>query len=279
LNFFFFFKNVNYKFEYKYLKLIFKNSKKIILSDIIFTASDFLERFSIGYFFNLRQVAIYSNSKLFLYSFLLFFKGLQKNFISDLINVFKKYSSYKINFIESKLIEINYLFFYLCVIATLFSHDVLELLTHGKFVDSAIYVPFWFLVGIISMQDFVLQNYLIVKKKINIILKISTFSNLYLIILMPIFIKFFGIFGCVLFYISYKFLSVYLKRLNCHQIILLNYYKNYNLIFFLSLFFTTFYTFFLSKYSESNFFYYGKLFLFIIFSLLLLKPTVKFFRN
>ena len=50
IEFFYFFKNVNYKFEYKYLKLIFMNSKKIILSDIIFTASDFLERFSIGYF-------------------------------------------------------------------------------------------------------------------------------------------------------------------------------------------------------------------------------------
>jgi len=279
IEFFYFFKKIKYKFEYKYLKLIFKISKKIILPDIIFTASDFLEKFSIGYFLNIRQVAIYSNSKLFLYSFLLFFKGLQKNFISDLINIFKRYSSYKINFIESKLIEINYLFFYLCVLVNLFSHDVLALLTHGKFLESALYVPFWFLVGIISMQDFVLQNYLIVKKKLKIILRISIFTNLYLIILMPFFIKFFGIFGCVLFYISYKFFTVYLKRLNCHKIVLFNYYKNYNLIFFLSLFFTVFYSFFLSKYSELHFFYYVKFFLFTIFSFLLLITTKKFFSS
>jgi hypothetical protein len=201
------------------------------------------------------------------------YKNTLKNFLSDFISNIKNKNL--LNDIEKKLIDLNYLFLYSCIIVNFYSFDLLNILSNGKFIESASYIPFWYLVCIVSIQNFVYSNYLLAKKKIRILLLTEIISSLFLLIFTYVILKFFGIKTFIIFYIFTRLFLNYLRYYSIDKSKL--FFGDYQINFFKIFIFCLFLTIILSF---QTIIYKIKLLitiLIIIFMIVKIKDFLKFF--
>jgi len=266
-------RRIKFKIKKKYLYDILSLSKKTFFPTTVSCSCDLFEKFSINNIFSLREVGIYSNSKIFLNFFLMIYKNTLKNFLSDFITNIKNKSL--LNDIEKKLIDFNYLFLYSCIIVNFYSYDLLNILSNGKFIESASYIPFWYLVCIVSIQNFIYSNFLLAKKKIRILLLTEIISSLFLLIFTYVILKFFGIKTFIIFYIFTRLFLNYLRYYSIDKSKL--FFGDYQINFFKIFIFCLFLTIILSFQTIVYKIKFLITILIIIFMIVKIKEFLKFF--
>jgi O-antigen/teichoic acid export membrane protein len=261
------------KINFKYIKEVVSLTKHSLLFNVSGAGLDFFERFNILFFLNLHYVGIYSHAKLYMSFFYNFIKNFLKIFLSEFIKVIQNKSKSRTYRLENIFIDFNCIYFLLSILASLLSYDVIKILTHGKFIDSAKYVPFLFLITLTSLQNFINENYIIQINKIKRLMKIKISCNIFFIFLMPLFLFLFGIWG-IIFLLGFN--QLFINFL---------YTKYFNLYFFFSRFNKSFYkTFFLSFaflliLLIVNVNVYIKFILLLICIIFLFKYLLKFLNN
>jgi O-antigen/teichoic acid export membrane protein len=190
--------------NYLILRINFKHIKEVLFltkHTLLFNTSgaglDFFERFNILVFFNLHHVGIYSHAKLYMSFFYNFIKNFLKIFLSEFIKAIQSKSKSSIYRLENIFIDFNCIYFLLSILASLLSYDIIKILTHGKFTESAKYVPFLFLITLTSLQTFINENYIIHSNKIKGLMTIKSSCNIFFIFLMPLFLFLFGVWGII----------------------------------------------------------------------------------
>ena len=273
VEFYFIIKYIIFKINLRYIKQVLYLTKHTLLFNTSGAGYDFFERFNILFFFNLHQLGIYSHAKSYMSFFYNFIKNVLKIFLSEFIRIIQIKSKARIYRLENKFIDFNYIYFFLSILASLLSYEVIKILTHGKFLDSAKYVPFLFLITLTSLQTFINENYLINSNKIKLLMLIKSSSNIFFIFLMPFSLFYFGIWGLIFLHALNQFFInfLYTKFINLNP-----FFDRFNINFYK--------TFFLSLISllillTVNINFYTKIILILICIFFLFKYLFKFLNN
>jgi len=228
-------KFINIKININLLKKCFHFTKTVIAFNVSGTALDFFERFLILKSLNLYAVGIFSHAKMYMYFSYTLIKNTLKTILSDFLKSIKKSDKKKLEKIQEIFLNMNYLFLLFSLLISLTINDFINILTHGKLVESAKYVPFLFLITQIAINQFIAQNYLILQNKIKSISVTTTLLNIFFILSLPITLYCFQLWGAVLSYGLLRFMIVILlqKKIDDFYFSKLN--RNFYLTFFISL--------------------------------------------
>lgn len=228
-------KFINVKLNINLLKKFFYFSKTVIALNVSGTALDFFERIIILKSLNLYAVGIFSHAKMYMYFSYTLIKNTLKTILSDLLKAIKNSDKKNLKKIQEIFLNINYLFLLFSLLISLTINDFINILTHGKLVEAAKYVPFLFLITQLTVNHFIIENYLILQNKIKSISTITSSANILFILSLPITLYYFQLWGAILSYGLLKFfINILLqKKIDDFYFSKLN--RNFYLTFFISL--------------------------------------------
>ena len=264
-------KFLNFKINISLLKSFYKFSKSVIYLNISGTAIELIERFFILKLISLFTVGIFFHAKTYMYFAFNIVKGTLKTILSDFLKAIKNKNKANLTKIEKIFFNINLLFFLSSILISLFIYDFINLLTHGKLVEAAKYVPFLFLITQTSLNYFIVENYLILQNKVKLLSLTVTYSNIFLIVLLPFFLYFFNLWGLVALYGLQRLLFI----LYIQNKIKNYYFVKFNINFYLTFFSSLLVLVLLNIFTLNNFLFYSLALFLIIIIIITLKNFIR----
>ena len=211
------------KIRMRWIKEIAKVGIPTIPLKLFEVISNSIGRFFVERWIGLSQLGIYSHSLDYRKMFILAHRAFAQSYSPEVLAVFSGQSTVKIETVRSILRR----WFGILAIAgvgiALFSKDVINILTHGKFTQAAPLVSLWFILIVIYAFGVPYTQFLLVNKKNKLIV----ISQIILGILswggIALFVKSFGIVGAttsiLLYFFALHFIrKVYSLKFGCQSL-------------------------------------------------------------
>jgi len=178
------------------------------------------DRYFIQKWINLPQLGIYSHSLNYKNIFAMAIKAFSRTFGLQLTEIFSKDLDRKS--FNIKLRKWYGLLGIIGIFVTLFSYEVINILTHGKFVAAAPLVPLWFLFHLFSTYGMPYTQFLLVNKKNAFMMYSGIITNVSFIGVTAISIYYFGIIGAAVAIVLLNFVIqssrlIYARKLGCDK--------------------------------------------------------------
>lgn len=160
------------------------------------------DRYFIQKFLSLSQLGIYNHAEGYTRVFNLFIRAVG-NTLSP--RVLRDFSNGEVELSEDNSFLIGQLLWMVLaagVILTLMTHDVIDLLTHGKFVAAAPIVPLWFLLVFSRVYGMLYSCYLMSQKQSRVLMMSVTVPSLLFLAVTGVGVYYFGVYGAVASIIS-----------------------------------------------------------------------------
>jgi len=216
------------KIKKKWLTEIFKVGMPSIPANLVEMLTNISDRYFIQKWINLSQLGIYSHSQSYKSIFTMGTKAFSRSFSPSLLEAFS-------NNRETETIKISLKKWYrLLAIAgvfiTLFSYEIVDILTHGKFVKAAPLVPIWFFLVLSFTYGLPATQILFVHKKNQFMMYSSIIIGLIFIGITAFSVYQFGLLGAVISIVLSNFCiqivrTIYAKKLGYN-----NFLKKYFMI-------------------------------------------------
>lgn len=202
----------------KWLLEIFKVGMPTIPVNLFEIISNSIDRYFIQRWINLSQLGIYSHSMSYKLMFTMGTKAFIRSFVPEVLQTFSHDRDTadikKILTIWHGLLGIGGVF------VCLFSYEIIDILTHGKFVAAAPLVPIWFLLALSHTFGIPYSQYLYLLKKTSFMVYSGIVVSAIFIGIMAISVYHFGILGAVTsavisnatIYLSRR---IYARKLGC----------------------------------------------------------------
>ena len=204
-----------------WLKEIVKVGMPTIPVNFFATISKTLDRFFIQKWINLSQLGIFSHSRSYEQIFTMGTKAFSRTFVPEALQVFAGDAA------PGKLAEILRIWYGILSIAglfvTLFSYEIIDVLTHGKFIAAAPLVPVWFMLLLSYALGMPYSQYLVCNKKTKFLVYSGIILGLISVCISAVLIFKFGIMGAVAAALLSNFLiqisrRIYARKLGCERI-------------------------------------------------------------
>lgn len=147
----------------KWLSEIFKVGMQSIAWNLSETLTNISDRYFIHKWMNLSQLGIYSHSLSYKDMFNMGTKAFNKTLSPYALETFSNNSDTKS--LEQKIKKYYGLLGIGGLFVTLFSYEIVNILTHGKFMGAAVLIPIWFLLLVSFNFGFSYTQFLFVHKK------------------------------------------------------------------------------------------------------------------
>lgn len=188
-----------FNFNKKWIIETFQVSMKSIPSNLMETIAHNSDRYFIQSYLNTAALGIYSHSQVYA-SFIKFIsKGFERISSPLCLNVFSPQ-----NTSESVYEDLNKIFnlfllilLFISFFASLFSYDLINILTHGKFVEASQIMPLWFLLGMCNVFGIPFTLYLVSRKKTTFLMASTIITSFFTIILTFVLTNLYGLYGAV----------------------------------------------------------------------------------
>jgi O-antigen/teichoic acid export membrane protein len=155
--------HINPEINKKWLREIFKVGIPSIPSNLVEMATNISDRYFIQKWINLSRLGIYSHSMSYKNIFTMGTKAFSRTFTPFVLETYSNNLDSK--HLGQKLKKWYGLLGIAGIFITLFSHEVVAILTHGKFVDAAQLIPIWFLLILSYTYGMPYSQFLFVHKK------------------------------------------------------------------------------------------------------------------
>lgn len=142
---------------------IFKVGMPSIPANLVEMLTNISDRFFIQKWLNLSELGIYSHSQSYKTVFTMGTKAFSRSFVPPLLEAFSTNAS--TDKIERQLKNWYGLLGIAGVFVTLFSYEIVNILTHGKFIGAAPLVPIWFFLVLSFTYGIPSTQYLVVHKR------------------------------------------------------------------------------------------------------------------
>lgn len=209
------------KVSKKWLIEIFKVGIPSIPTNLFEMITNISDRYFIQRWSNLSQLGIYSHSLNYKSIFTMGSRSFTRTFSPYALEVFSKGLDRKN--IAQKIIKWYGLLGITGVFITLFSYEIVNALTHGKFVSAAPLIPIWFLLVFSFAYGAFYTQFLVVHKKNAFMVYSGLFISGSFLGITAIFIYKFGIMGGVVSIVLSNFMiqlsrRIYAAKLACEPI-------------------------------------------------------------
>jgi len=209
------------KLSKKWFIEVFKVGMPSIPANLFEVLANISDRYFIQRWTNLSQLGIYSHSLSYKNIFTMGTKAFSRTFSPCALETY----SYKIDSkdLERKLKTWYGLLGIAGVFVTLFSYDIVKILTHGKFITAAPLVPLWFLLVLSFTYGMPYTQFLFVHKKNVFMVKSGILIGVFFIGVSAFFIYKFNMMGAVMAMVLSNFAiqltrRVYAKKLGCEVV-------------------------------------------------------------
>jgi O-antigen/teichoic acid export membrane protein len=162
-------------------------------------------------------------------------KSLLKTTLTEFLKGIKNNDKKILKKIQVIFFNINFLYLLVSFLISLIINDFINILTHGKLIDSAKYIPFLFLSSQAAINLFITENYLILQNKVKFLSSISSLGSILFILSLPITLYYFQLWGAVLSYMSLRFFLFIFMQKQIKNYYFSRWNNNFYLIFFISL--------------------------------------------
>lgn len=195
---------------------IFKVGTPSIPANLVEMLTNISDRYFIQKWINLSQLGIYSHSQSYKIIFTLGTKAFSRTFVPPLLEAFSKNTGTEK--IEAQLKKWYGLLGLAGVFITLFSYEIVNILTHGKFVGAAPLIPIWFYLVLSFTYGMPGSQFLFVEKRSTFIMYSGIIIGIIFIGITAYSVYRFGIIGAVISNVSSNFAlqvvrNVYAKKL------------------------------------------------------------------
>ena len=207
-------------FKLKWIKEIVHRGFPTIPLNLFEVISNSIGRLFVERWVGLASLGIYSHSLDYRKAFMLPHRAFQKSFGPEIIEAVSTENSFKYE--KMKRILKNW-FGVLMVSGTfviLFSRDIINILTHGKFVDAALIVSIWFILMVIFAFGAAYTPFILANKKTKFIFFSDIIIGAVSWPIMALSVKYFGVIGaavsvCLYFFMLHFARRIYARRLGC----------------------------------------------------------------
>ena len=150
----------------------------------------------------------------------MFNKSFQKTISPYALQAFSNNQRDKAFHLESLVILFFWVSLSAGIVLTLFAYDIVNILTHGKFVTAAPLIPLWFLIVFSFLYGSLYIQFLIANKKNKILMLSMTISSLAFIGVTALGTYYFGVYGAVLSIVGSNFtiqlwFRIYSGKMGC----------------------------------------------------------------
>jgi len=184
------------KLTKRWLIEIFKVGIPSIPANLFEILTNISDRYFIQRWVNLSKLGIYSHSQSYKRIFNIGIKGFSRTFGPASLEIYSN------NMNEDKLQSMLHRWYGLVILAgsfiTFFSYEIINILTHGKFIEAANLVPIWFFLIIFSTYGYPYTQFLIVNKKNVFMMYSQIVVGLIFILITAVLIYWFGLIGATL---------------------------------------------------------------------------------
>ena len=212
---------INPKLSKKWLMEIFKIGIPSIPLNLFEMITNISDRYFIQRWDNLYQLGIYTHSLNYKSIFTMGSRAFIRTFSPYAIETFSK--GFDRKNLAQKIIKWYGLLGITGIFIVLFSYEIVNILTHGKFVSAAPLVPIWFLLILSFAYGTLYTQFLVVHKKNTFMVYSGLLINIFFIGITAIFIYKFGIMGGVISIVLSNFITqlsrrIYATKLSCEVI-------------------------------------------------------------
>lgn len=204
--------------KYLVLKIRMKWLKEIVRFNILTTPmrvfeiiSNSIGKFLIERWTGLAQLGIYSHSLDYQKAFLLPHRAFQKTYAPEALEAISKNKKSEIRIAKEALRKWFGLLVLAGVFVSLFSREVVSVLTHGKFIAAAPLVSLWFILILIYTFGISYNQFLMAHKKNKFLFSSEIVAGVIFWAVIVVFIHLFGAIGATVSVLLY-YLSFYLAR-------------------------------------------------------------------
>ncbi len=200
------------KIKKRWIKEIFKVGFPTIPLNFFEVISNSVGRFFVERWIGLSQLGIYSHSLDYKKMFMLFQRAFAKSYSPEVLAVFSGQGTVKIETVRSILRRWFGILSIVGVGVALFSENVINILTHGKFTQAAPLVSLWFILIVIYAFGIPYTQFLLVNKKNKLIVISQIILGIISWGLIALFVKLFGIVGAAVSVLLYFFAIHFTRR-------------------------------------------------------------------
>jgi O-antigen/teichoic acid export membrane protein len=211
-------KYISWRFNLKWIKETLRFTLPIIPLNVFETISNSIDRFFIERLLNLSQLGIYTHSLGYRKMFMLPLKAFSKTYAPEVIEALS--SGNQINDIGRSKIFFEKWIGLLGISGVgivLFSREIINILTHGKFVQAAAIVPLWFILILVHSLGVPYTQFFFVHKKMKFVIISELILGLISWGMILLGVLHFGLIGATLAIILYYFTLNLLKKIYAVQ--------------------------------------------------------------
>ena len=196
----------------RWIKEAFRLSLPLVPVNLMNIVSSSLDRFCIERFIGLTQLGIYTHSLSYKNMFMMSTRAFSKTASPDMLEGMTTNDHSKLDYTKKYLKGWFGLLAVTGAGVSLFSHEIIKILTHGKFTSAAPLVSLWFIILLIYSFGLPYNQFLFIRKKIKFVF----FSELILGLLswgaIALAVKFFALMGAVTAILSYFFFLYIIRK-------------------------------------------------------------------
>lgn len=192
------FRNCRIKYNKRWITEVVKVGFPSIPSSLAETLSKISDRYFIERWLDFFQLGIYTHSQKYTDPIKKFRSAFSQTIASDSLKAFSDNDLELIQSLVKLVKQIFRLFFVGGVILILFSSEVVNILTHGKFIESAPLIPLAYCIIFCNLYGELYTQFLIAKKETYTLMKSMLFTSLIFIIITATSVFYFGIYGATL---------------------------------------------------------------------------------
>lgn len=190
-------KEIFMSFDLIWIKRIFKISSRGISTSLTATLPSFIERFSIQNILGLTGLGFYIHAQIYSNSFKFLNKATNFAITKSSIKAYSNNDKKLISSIEKLLGIIFYILVLSGIMLTLFIGDIVNILTHGKFNESAKLVPLLYFLILFFFYGILPTQFLIAKSKSNTLFLSELIATLFSVAAIYYGVYYFGLKGAV----------------------------------------------------------------------------------
>jgi O-antigen/teichoic acid export membrane protein len=212
---------VQLRISTKWFKEIFKVGMPTIPVNFIELITNTIDRYFIQKWVNLSQLGIYAHSKSYQNIFTMGTRAFRRSFVPEILDVLvKNKNMHNIG----KILSVWYgLLGFAGLIVILFSYDIINFLTHGKFTAAAYIVPIWFFLQLSYAYGMLYSQYLFLCKKTAFLTYSGIIIGIVFIGIGALLIYFWGIMGAAISMVLSNFCiqlvrRIYAVKLGCRVV-------------------------------------------------------------
>jgi len=210
------------KVRLKWIKEIVKLGFPTIPLNLFEIISNSIGRFFVERWIGLSKLGIYSHSLDYRKAFMLPHRAFQKSYVPEVLAVFSKSGKVEVTFAKNILRKwFGFLALGGAAVA-LFSKEVINILTHGKFISAAPLVSLWFIIILIYAFGIPYTQFLLANKKNKFIFSSEIIIGIVSWGVIALMVKFFGVVGATIsillyFFVLHSVRKFYAMRLGCEN--------------------------------------------------------------